>query len=122
KYQISFLVDVESYLRTLEEICNMDARIFIPSHAEMTENIGPLARLNIAKVNEICETVIALSKEAVTFEILLRKLFDHYSLTLTYEQYVLVGSTLRSYITYLKNKGDVKSCIENNQLLFTSEN
>ena len=120
KYQISFLVDVKSYLETLEEICKMSARCFVPSHAEMTENIEPLARVNIAKVHEICETIISLSREKITFEELLKKLFDHYSLQLNYEQYVLVGSTLRSYITYLKDKGELKSYIEDNRLLITS--
>ena len=51
-------------------------------------------------------------------ENLLQKLFEDYGLTMTYEQYVLVGSTVRSYLSYLKNKGDLDTYFEDNLLLW----
>lgn len=41
-----------------------------------------------------------------------------YELTMTYEQYVLVGSTVRSYLAWLKDTGRVEGRIENNMLLW----
>lgn len=52
------------------------------------------------------------------FEQILQKLFVRYSLTMTYEQYVLVGSTVRSYLAWLKDTGRVEGRIENNMLLW----
>ena len=36
------------------------------------------------------------------FEELLKLLFDEYELVMNFEQYVLVGSTVRSYLAWLK--------------------
>ena len=49
KYQISVLYDVESYLKTLEMVKNMKAKMFVPSHAAPTEDISELAQYNIDK-------------------------------------------------------------------------
>ena len=36
------------------------------------------------------------------FEHILQKVFDRYQLVMTIEQYVLVGSTIRSYLSWLR--------------------
>lgn len=118
KYKVGFIYDVGAYLQTLEEIKNMQAKLFIPSHAEPTGNIAPLAQYNIDAVNAIAEKIVALCKEPICFEKLLQKLFDEYDLTMNYQQYVLVGSTVRSYLTWLKESGRIASHIDNNMLLW----
>ena len=47
-----------------------------------------------------------------------RKLFDAYGLAMTFEQYVLVGSTVRSYLAWLKDTGRVAARFEKNLLLW----
>lgn len=103
KYQISFLVDVEAYLTTLEKIKTMSASLFVPAHAEATEDIVPLAQLNIDKVNEIADQILQICKEPRSFEVILQQLFQKYNLTMNFEQYVLIGSTVRSYLAWLKD-------------------
>ena len=49
KYQVSFLVDAEAYLQTLDNVQAMDAALFIPSHAEPARDIAPLAQVNADK-------------------------------------------------------------------------
>ena len=44
----------------------------------------------------------------MTFEVLLKKVFDAYGLVLNPVQYVLIGSTLRSYLSALYTHGKVK--------------
>ena len=118
KYQISFLVDVQAYLDTLEAIQHLDARLFIPSHAEPTEDIGPLARYNAEKVQEIADTIVQICKEPQTSENILKRLFEIYQLTMNFEQYVLVGSTVRSYLTWLKEQGRLQARFEENRLVW----
>ena len=118
KYQISYLVDVQSYLETLEAIQRMEAKLFIPAHAEPTEDIVPLARINIEKVHEIAEKIIGICAEPVSFETILKRLFDHYHLTMTFEQHALVGSTVRSYLAWLKDQGRLQAVFEENMLLW----
>ena len=112
KYQIGFIYDVAAYLDTLEKVKVMQAAAFVPAHAEVTENIAPLAQYNIDKVQEIAEHIVSLCAEPVIFEELLKKLFDDYGLTLTFEQYVLVGSTVKSYLAWLKDTGRLTALYE----------
>ncbi len=118
KYQIGFIYDVAAYLDTLEMVKKMDAKIFIPAHADATENIAPLAQLNIDKVNEIAARITELCATPLCFEQLLQKLFTHYDLRMNFDQYVLVGSTVRSYLSWLKDTGKVGARFENNMLFW----
>lgn len=118
KYQIGFIYDVESYIKTLEMVKKLDAKIFVPSHAEVTENIVPLAQFNIDKVYEIAEKITNICKEPLCFEQILQKVFTEYNLTMTFEQYVLIGSTVRSYLSWLKDTNKIKANFENNLLLW----
>lgn len=103
KYQISFIYDVAAYLKTLEMIKCIQAEIFVPAHAAVTDNIVPLADYNIGKVYEIAEKLIQICSEPICFEQILQKLFTDYSLNMSFEQYVLVGSTVRSYLAWLRD-------------------
>ena len=118
KYQIGFLYDVAAYLDTLEKVKTMQAAAFVPAHAGVTEDIAPLAQYNIDKVHQIADHMVELCAEPVIFEELLKKLFDDYGLTLTFEQYVLVGSTVKSYLAWLKDTGRLTALFEDNRLLW----
>lgn len=118
KYQIGFIYDVAAYLKTLEMVKSLSAKMFIPAHATATEDISPLAQYNIDKVQEISEKIVAICKEPICFEMILKRLFTEYSLTMNFEQYVLVGSTVRSYLSWLKDTGRVNAKFENNMLLW----
>ena len=118
KYQIGFIYDVAAYLDTLEKVKTMQAAAFVPAHAQVTEDIAPLAQYNIDKVHEIADHMVELCAEPVMFEELLKKLFDDYGLTLTFEQYVLVGSTVKSYLAWLKDTGRLTALFEDNRLLW----
>ena len=118
KYQINFIYDVGAYLKALETVKNMQAKLFVPSHAEPTENIVALAQYNINKVNEIADRIINICKESICFEMILQRLFADYDLKMYFEQYVLVGSTVRSYLSWLKDNGRINAEFKNNMLLW----
>ena len=118
KYQIGFLYDAAAYLNTLEMVKSLEAKMFVPAHAEATEDIRALAQYNIDKVLEIAETITTLCREPLSFEVILQKLFTAYNLTMNFEQYVLVGSTVRSYLSWLKDTGRLTVTFENNMLLW----
>ncbi len=118
KYQIGFIYDVAAYLDTLERVKTMQADIFIPSHAEATKDITELAQYNIDKVNQIAGEIIRICKVPVCFEDILQQLFNNFGLIMNYQQYVLVGSTVRSYLSYLKDSGQINAIFDNNKLLW----
>ena len=118
KYQIGFIYDVAAYLDTLERVKNMRAKLFIPAHAAPAEEIAELAQLNIDKVHEIAEKITEICAEPLCFESILKRLFERYALNMTFEQYVLVGSTVRSYLSWLKGQGRLQAAFEDNMLLW----
>ena len=118
KYQIGFIYDVAAYLQTLETVKTMQAKMFIPAHAAACEEIAELAQVNIDKVLEIAEKIVGICAQPQNFESILQRLFADYGLEMTYEQYVLVGSTVRSYLAWLKDSGRLSGLIENNMLLW----
>ena len=118
KYQINFIYDVGAYLRTLETVKTMKAKLFIPALAEPTEDIADLAQNNIDKALEIANGIVAICAEPICFEVILKKLFDEYKLTMNVEQYVLVGSTVRSYLSWLKDNGRLTIEFDDNMLLW----
>ncbi|MDD3795395.1 MAG: MBL fold metallo-hydrolase [Lachnospiraceae bacterium] len=118
KYQIGFIYDVAAYIKTLEMVKSLNAKMFIPAHAEATTDISDLAQYNIDKVYDIAEKIIDLCREPLCFEIILQRLFTDYALTMNFEQYVLVGSTDRSYLAWLKDIGRLNVEFESNLLLW----
>ena len=118
KYQIGFIYDVGAYLSTLEMVKTLKAKMFVPAHAEATENIAELAQYNIDKVNEIAAKIVEICGTPICFESLLKRLFDDYGLAMNFQQYVLVGSTVRSYLSWLKDTGKLTAYFEENQLLW----
>ena len=101
KYGITFIYDIAEYLKTLEKVKTMQAKMFVPSHADATENIAELAQLNIDKVHEVAEKIVGICAEPISFEQILKRLFGEYGLKMTFEQHALVGSTVRSYLSWL---------------------
>lgn len=118
KYQISYVYDVAAYLDTLERVKEMQATLFVPAHANATEDIAPLAQYNIDKVNEIAGHILDFCAAPHTFEEVLQHLFTSYDLAMTFEQYALVGSTVRNYLSWLLDSERLSATFTDNRLLW----
>ena len=120
KYHINFMFDVPAFSRTLDEIGKMQAALFIPAHAEPQTDIRPLAVANKEKIDEIAKNIINFCEHPITYDELIRKLFDEYGRRLDMQQYYLVGFTIRSYLSWLKSKGSIQTLFEDNMLCWRS--
>ena len=118
KYRVGFICDVQAYIGSLERVMELGAAAFVPAHAEVCGDIRELAQYNIDTVREIERRIVSICAEPHNFEAILKRLFDEYSLAMSFEQYALVGSTLRSYLAYLLDKGDLSVKCEDNMLLW----
>lgn len=119
KYKISYLYDVKSYLETLAMVKALKAKAFVPAHAPQTEDIAPLAQLNIEKTEEVISGILNMLTVSKSFEDLLTEVFDTYGMTMNLTQNVLIGSTLRSYLSCLKDAGQADFFFENNRMLWS---
>ncbi len=118
KYHIFFIYDVESFLKTLDMLETLEGKIYVPCHNESLTDLHELVAINRKKIYEICDTIIDILKVPMTFEKLLKEIFDRYSLIMNTNQYVLVGSTVRSYLAYLKDKNQVCFEIVENEMIW----
>ncbi len=110
KYHIFFIYDVRSFLNTLDYLKTLNGETYIPSHCEATKDISSLIEVNRNKVNEIMNKIYMICKDEMTFEEILKCIFDEYNLIMNGNQYVLVGSTIKSYLSYLVDEN--KLCYE----------
>ena len=121
KYRVGFIYDVGAYLATLETVKSMKAKLFVPSHAEPGEDMSGLAQYNIDIVREIGDRIVEICREPITFEQILQRLFTEYGLTMTFEQHALVGSTVRSYLSWLRDDGRLNAHFDHNLLLWSRD-
>ena len=120
KYQIGYIYDVAKYLETLDMIETLEAPVFVPAHAEAVSDMHELAELNRKKVLEIIDKVLELCAEPISFEGILKRIFDDYNLLMTFQQHALISSTVRGYLSYLRDTGKLDIKIEDNILLWQS--
>lgn len=118
KYGIGYLWDPDASLASLEYLKSLKAKCFVPSHAQVTDDIRPLADLNIQAIKTVKAKLMELCEEPLTFEVLLKKVFDEYGLQMTAQQYVLIGSTVRSYLSSMLDHGEVLFEFAENEMLW----
>lgn len=121
KYHVTFMYDVKKFLETLDLLAKTEAALFIPSHAAPTENIAQLVQINKEKIAEIIDLVLKNCATPINFEVLLKNVCDHYGLRLDFNQYVLVGSTIKSYLSYLYDLNQIEVLFEHNTLLWLTK-
>lgn len=118
KYAVSFIYDVGAYLKTLDAVEKMEAALFVPAHAEASEDIRELVQFNRKKVQEVAEKILEICTEPINFEKILQQVFAGYGLAMNFEQYALAGSTVRSYLAWLKDQGKMSVDFSDNLLLW----
>lgn len=120
KYHVGFIYDVAAYLETLDMIEDWQGEKFVPAHAPAADDMKEYCKINRENVLENIELIKTICKEPSTAEEIQKKVFDHYDLVMDFNQYVLVGSTLRSYCSYMADNGILEYEFSDNRLLWKS--
>ena len=118
KYHLFFIYDIKEYLNTLDFLSTLDAKLYIPSHCEATQDISYLIKINKNKIEEISNKIYNICENEKTFEEILKYIFDEYNLIMNENQYVLVGSTIKSYLSYLYDNNKLSYEFKNNKMLW----
>ena len=123
KYRVGYIYDIDTYIKSLLSLKEVKGKIFVPSHANVSEDISGIIDYNLENTEKISQKILEICTQGATHEQILKKIFDFYTLALTYEQFGLVGSTIRAYITYLLENGKIEGCFDGNELkYFTKTN
>lgn len=116
KHKIPFIHNVRDYKASLRKIRTIDVDYFVPGHGEVESDITSMVDKNIRRVDEVEETILSMLKESLGFEDVLKKTADHFELEMGYGPYTLVGSTIRSFLTYLSNDDKIEYFFEKNKM------
>ncbi|ANU44934.1 hypothetical protein ADH76_01475 [Enterocloster clostridioformis] len=120
KYKFPFIYDVAAYLQTLDKIEKIEAKVFLPAHAPASEDILELVKINKERIVENANLILTICEKNRPFEEILKQIFDLHNLTMNFEQYVLVGSTVKSYLAWLRDNGKLTIEFSNNVLFWRS--
>lgn len=121
RQHILLIYDVKGYLESLNYVESLDGKIVVPSHSEVTENIKPIVEFNRNKINEIMALLLDFLKDEHNCVECTQYIFDHYKLKISYNKYMLILSTVRSYLSYLSNNKYIINYFKDNRLLFKNE-
>lgn len=119
KFSIPFMFDIFSFLDTLEKLRSVRADRYVPSHGDAVTRIDETVEMNeIAVLQTISCIMKILKKKPHTAEELLTEVANANSISMKLAQYVLIGSTLRSFLTCLYEKGRITYEIADNKMLW----
>lgn len=105
KYRLTVMHDPGLAVETLRTVMGMDAELFVPSHCPATDDISSLAQMNIDVIEDNAARILGLCGDGATPDGLLAAVAEEFGIDLDLMQYVLVGSTVRSYMSWLADRG-----------------
>ena len=118
KYHIFYLYDIAAQFVTLNNLAREEADIFVPGHGVPVNSQIALIDENRRKIEEIISVLTEVCSEPKNFDTILGEAADHFSLAIDHNQYILVGSTLRSYLAYLEAAGRLEHQMKDNTLVW----
>ncbi len=116
KYKLTYLYDVEKFLQSLDTVASLEGKLFVPAHVAPFERAEDIVERNRRWVYETGDFLTELLKTPLTFESLLKRVFDQYALQMTFGQHTLLGATVRAFLTWLMDAGRVSYFCEDNLL------
>jgi glyoxylase-like metal-dependent hydrolase (beta-lactamase superfamily II) len=119
KYPYSFMYDVKSQMETLDKLLELKGCFFIPSHGDPAKSMESLVRVNRQALENNLLSLKSICEKGRTWEEILKEVFDSNSLILDHGQYVLMGSTIRSYLSYLYDEKEITVDFQENRMVWS---
>lgn len=117
-YHMGTIYNLEKFLLTLDYLDTLKADLFIPSHSSPVKNIKELTGLNRKEIIDIKEKILMFLNKPISLNVLVKRIFDYYSIEINYVQYHLIESTTKAFISYLIDKKEIDTQFMDNYLLY----
>lgn len=118
KAHILLIYDVKGYLDSLDFVKSLDGKMVIPSHSPATTNIKPVVEFNRKTMYEIMNVILDYLHEEHNCTECASYIFEYYNLRISYNKYMLILSTVRSYLSFLSNNKRIINYFKDNRLVF----
>ncbi|MBQ9520631.1 MAG: MBL fold metallo-hydrolase [Acholeplasmatales bacterium] len=118
---ILLIYDVKGYLESLDFVKSLEGKIVVPSHSEVSTHITPVVEYNRSNIYDIIDILLDYLKEEHNCTECTSYIFDYFKLKITYNKYMLILSTIRSYLSYLSNSKRIRNYFKDNRLVFIND-
>lgn len=122
RFWIPFIYEPEDFRKSIEKIEEIYADFYIPGHGDVctNENLEAVAEFNIIVTLEFEKLIKKiLLKNPQNQEELLKSVADYAGLELKEGNYILIGTTLRSYLSSMNRRGILEHKIVENRLIWS---
>ena len=120
---IPLIMNPVEYMDSLDKLCKLENVDWcIPSHGDfLRKNISEAAELNkIAIIStRTCILDALKTKKRLTAEEIVKYVADKNGMQLSFSQYALVNSTVKSYIAVMHDAREIKMEVSDNKLYFS---
>ncbi len=117
-YPIPFLYNIDEHLSSLDKLLTLNGKLFIAAHCQPTEDISRLADVNRKNVFTVKSDILSLCINGLSVDELIEAVYSRYNIRPHVVNYPLVACTVRSYLAWLHNKGDIDTVFEGTKLLW----
>jgi glyoxylase-like metal-dependent hydrolase (beta-lactamase superfamily II) len=119
KHRIFVIYSVEKFLETLDFLEKTNYSCYVPSHGEVTRDIGELVEKNRKTVENIINAVLEITVNPVSTDELMKQLFNRFEITLeNLTQYILYRSTVHAYLSFLLDRKEIEREFRDNVLVW----
>lgn len=108
---LPYLYHVRQALETLDHLEQLRAEVFVPSHAKPVTDLLPLIRFNRQAILSMRNRLRSMTAGGIGFDELLAALTGALGVRMDLFHYAILGSTLRSYLAWMVNEGDISPVV-----------
>ncbi len=118
KFPLTYLLSVKEYLAAMDKVLGLNAKYYVPSHAEITTDIAPLISLNKQTVQKNMDDILSVITRPIETNDIVYEYAAKFGYTLKTSQFFVVTTTVKNYLAHLESEGKVRAYIENNRLFW----
>lgn len=119
KHGIPFCVDIEKQRKSLLEMKSKNYKLYIPSHGDPTEDLTEMVEAYLEVIARVTQDIAEGLSAPRSTEQVFCELCALYGINIrSMQQYYLMMTAVTAYLSYLSNEGVIRSCVENNLLLW----
>lgn len=119
KYKLLYFTNIGDTLDTLEKLKSTDYSYYLPCHGDLDSSIEEVIDINLKAINEIMDILRWELVRPKTREELAAGISKKYNFNPNPNQYYLNQSCLSAYLSYMTDKGILKSYIEDHRMVWT---
>lgn len=124
KYSFPFLFDIESQLKTIDVISNLEYDFYLLGHAPQCYTHSELQKIikaNQGNLEKYLVLILELLDQPKSREELAEERIIIDDLNVDFKEYFYIMSTLAAFLTYLTRQGELKHQLENGRLYYFKE-